>query len=58
MGWAEESSGMLQVIGLVMMAPIFVLDISTLIDPYPMWRLNYEKQKDVGVLKGLGDLVS
>ena len=57
MGWAEESSGMLQVIGLVMMAPIFLLDISTLILTL-CGDLITEKQKDVGVLKGLGDLVS
>ena len=36
---AEEFSGEMEVTGQVMMVPISVPDISTLIDPYPMWRL-------------------
>ena len=57
MGWAEEPSGMMEVIGLVIMAPIFVLDISTLILT-PCGDLITQKLKDVGVLKGLADPVS
>ena len=56
--FAEEFSGEMEVTGWVMMVPISVLDISALIDPYPMWRLNYSKQKDVRVLKNPIDLVS
>ena len=37
----EEFSGETEGTGWVMMAPVSVLDISTLIDPYTMWTLNY-----------------
>ena len=37
---AEEFSGETEGTGLMMMVPVSVLDISTLIDPYPMWTLN------------------